>query len=448
MSMDMTVPEFIRAQEDAEFTTEDLHNKIASAEQDVTIREVGLYHHPLLMFRDGETKRLNRHLKVGKSHEDFEYLGTFEYEAIQYPTNPAQVSLMGFVLDDEIPHSIEEYDDWMNQNGLPRETFDAFKEWCEDDDSAALREIYSSDSDAIWSLSQGTAYEKGILSPLLSVVVLFEDDAGVFYTGVYPVDDYQEETKELLSSALTETEVEVEVESEDDEDDEDDGTSDTETDDAEDTENGDEEDSDEPTESDEPETVTEYETVETSATVRGRTIQIDEYTIEFESVFAPTWYTAPFLTHAFDNITEQSYDLIQTVEDGWYTATADVYTDGIHSKNELFLSVPYEGVPIPWEPSFEDGHIVRELFDTQDESIDELEEIEVRLRSPYTATDELVGDTYVSGRSYAWVVTPPVSTGEGVDNGDEPTTGTEADEADERSVNDTPDGILERLGLR
>lgn len=442
MSLDSTVPEFIKDQEAKTLSIEDVTAKFEDEQASITIREVGLYHHPTIMFRDGDTKRLNRHLKMGGSTEDFEYLGTFEYESIHYPTTPAEISLIGFALDEDTEYTIEEYDTWMSQNSVPEPTFEEFKDWCSDEENDALRELYTEESEAIWHLSQSPSYEKGIITPLLSVAVVFEDAAGVSYTGIFPVDLFEEETKRLLEITLEEQTVEIE-ETEEPEDNE-------ETEDTDDAEEVDD------TETEETETRVEYTTVDTEAVMNGHAVQLEDFTFEFEVIVPPDWYSTPFLTHAFDAVSETSYELIQSLEDGWYTVTAEVDTDTVHSRNQIFLSLPYETIPIPWNPSLDETHITRRLLSSREEDVDE---IEVRVRSPYTASEENVGNSYAVGRNYVWVVAPvetdttdidtenqipPEEPVESSDTQDTSNTGSTT----QQSVNDKPNGILERLGLR
>jgi len=430
MPINGTVEDFIIEQEEKQLSFEDVQSKVSSEVQDVTIHEIGLYHHPTVMLRDSELNRLNKYLESGGSYEEYSPLGTFEYDSIEFATVPARVSLLSFVLSDFAAFSVEEYHTWMSENKVPDEALETYKDWCTQEKYGGVNEIYYADSDVIWDLSRTDIYSEGVITPLLSVAILFEDESGVFYTGVYPVDIQEDETKKLFDIALEEDIVT-------DED-------------------------DESTEESQDETV-EYNTVETNATALGKTININDMVIKFETIFESDWYTVPILDHAFDSISKESYELIQSLENGLYKTTVDVDINQIPNKSTLNIETPYDTLSLPWEPSLKNGNITKELLKNEDELEDGFE---IYLRSPYTAMEENIGNVYATSRNYVWVAIPPEKIKEDDENKSNKiaqesenkkankdgnsSNQTEEDsetQTEEPPINDTR-GILERIGIR
>lgn len=370
-----TAVDLIEAQEDIEFNlTTAINNKLDTVEQTVTIKDIGIYLHPMYCLRDQSS--------LWGDDRDYD---RFEYEEIILPTHASQISLLAYALDEDNEYTTEDYDRWINQNNITGDEFEAYKEWVQEEDKT-LHPLYHNTSDAIWNLAGDTEYRKGVLSPSPTVSILFEDEEGMCYCTLLPVPQNEETVSQLFQSVLTSQEEEIENEN--------------------DTEEDDSEESSEKTE-DEGSTVrTVYELTEVEATLSGHTLRMNGVEAEVPSILPVGWYSYPMVDSALDSISENSYETFTSYDDGWYNLSIPVQSSGVPYRHSITVETPFDYTEMPWSASLSDTHETRKFFENQDGPFDTIN-VRAKLFCSIDNPTEMSNQVIITSRTATWVLRPP-----------------------------------------
>lgn len=172
--------------------TDVISSKLNSDSVNVTIKDIGIYSHPYMMYRE-----LDRYNERKEKH-------FAQFDTFIYPSKPKSYSLLPFL--HETNQKIEPE---------PNFKFREFTNWLLNIDYNALDVYYEDKADILREFAefaQISSVESGQISSLLSVSIIFEDEeTGLKYIGITPVYDKTFSVEQFIEDTTLQNEDTLEV---------------------------------------------------------------------------------------------------------------------------------------------------------------------------------------------------------------------------------------------